>query len=148
MEAKLVIGDRAWHLRLVRWQFHKDYQPRDLCSHFWIVVAALLYLPARPVGALFWAETGARWLVRGIVVLVALGGLTLAGIGFVQFILANPLLSAAVAGGVLTFVVGVVVWQAKQAAGLPREPSLVMSYIKAKKRRGCPLIEVRKESAG
>ena len=39
------ISSRSWHLRFVR-TFEKNYEPNNLCSHFWKVVGYILMLTA------------------------------------------------------------------------------------------------------
>lgn len=161
----LVISDRAWHLRLVR-VVKKDYQPRDLCSHFWIVVGCLFFLPLLGVGTLpwlpfigvskgwtalksrvklpAWPEKLAAGLAIVAAVAVALASLAVTIAGIVRLFLRYPV-PASVVAVVLLLVIGLLVYRANRVVvGAAREPSLVMGYIRARKRRVCPLIEVRR----
>jgi hypothetical protein len=135
------ISERSWHLRFVRWvnddgamfkrwfnptpndEFNAPYQPHDLCRYFWAFVASIGML------------------------------LILIGIGGVTFLICQTVYWT---WRVLSWVVwhalvspAVSVWDAipKRHRREPKgPPNLVVAFIRAKKRRVCPLIEVTKES--
>ena len=118
------ISSRAWHLRLVRKMHNKNYMPSDLCHYFWRVAGTVAWLSVLAFGVFMWITwiVGQRWVFMGMI----LG----AGIGGALFLI----LLKALADRFYS--------RESKPAKLPKEPGLVLSYIKARKERYCPLIEV------
>lgn len=125
---KVRISERSWHLQLVRACRH-DYVPRDLCSYFWTLVAIIAPLA------------------------VVIGVIVIAVVAFVRIMLIDWRTTAVGIG------IGIGVWAAlflvyylgrslihrrrvRQRPTGRRGPNLIVAYVKAKKRRFCPLIEV------
>lgn len=93
------------------------YTPSNLCTHFWQTVGTLWILPPVKVAQLSW-----RYVLRFPAALVAAIGIGIFG---------------GAAWG----------WDHRPRRTKPepkaKEPSLVWEYLKAKKRRVCPLITVK-----
>lgn len=127
----------SWHYRL--WRFGRESsrsEPRDLCRYFWHLALVKVLLPLTIVG------------------------FALAGIGWVFWLIFQYPLEAA--GTVLAivlvaaFILGMVFGIRKlverherkeiERESLPpeppKEPSVVLTYLAARKRKVCPLIEV------
>lgn len=144
------ISRSAWHVRLSQKVF-PGYQPKDLCSHFWIVVAGVVI-------ALFTVLFVVSALGLGVLALVILW----IDSRVFQYLLAHwqeVLLISGVAVG--TGIVMLVSYIAVSASSRwlierfhvnkmphdtppkePKQPGLLCSWIKAKKRKICPMIEV------
>ncbi len=120
------ISNRAWHIRFIRF-FADDYQPKNLCRHFWrvvLVMAACAILPS---------------------ILLALVGL----LAFVNYLGFQD--QPWVLGGAYLVIGGLFggAWAitkcAERRKGRPKTkkpPGLLRSWLKARKERYCPLIEV------
>jgi len=117
-------------MKLCRTTHGYKYQPTDLCRHFWSViggVAKVLLITAIVSGWLF----SMGFLIYRIVqnpwiILIILGGV--------------------VGGLIIIKVITSVNWKHVPKPEKPKRekaPSLLGSWIKAKKGRFCPLIEVR-----
>ena len=126
---EMIVHESSWHLKVARWGNH-NYQPRDLCSYFWRVTGRLLWALAVIYAALYWGYRlvdaifdNPWWAVMIVVVPAAL--LVISGVVFL-------LLAAFDAIPKPHF----------NRTKKQKPPSLVGSYIKAKKRRVCPLIEL------
>ena len=120
------ISNRAWHLRFVR-IFNKKYVPRNLCQHFWAVVGTFFW-----IGVIIYLIAG---LMTGVYLIVTSF--------YIQIGLAVA--SAAVLSVIIFTGVKIRSWFNRRPAKSPKEskePGLVRSYIKARKDRYCPLIEV------
>ncbi len=123
------ISENAWHLKVARLA-DGSYQPRDLCSYFWQVTFKLLAALAVVYSAIYWgyvlvdAIFDNPWWAFMIVIVPA---------AFV------------VLGGVVFLLIAAFEAIPKphsERAKKEKPPSLVGEYLKAKKRRICPLIEV------
>ena len=122
------ISARSWHLRWVRRFFGSGYTPRDLCSYFWVVVA----LTVLPVTA-------------AIVLQVGLGLLIWRHPTEILIALVMAVLSLALTA-LLFFVVFLIKFLSRALRHDPeRPPNLVVEYLRAKKRRLCPLLTVVEE---
>ena len=124
------VSERSWHLRFVRWvdegawfrgflRSSADprllpYVPRDLCSYFWRVVGSFVLLLGITVfGGCIWAI-----------------GMTIFG-------------AVALSLWVWRHTQPTVKWvRAQPKSPAAHEDGLLVAYVKAKKRRLCPRIEV------
>lgn len=130
-DMRVKISERSWHLRYVRWwdgvgnrasdliyrdpdQPPKPYTPTNLCGYFWMVT---LIGP----GMFFWLLT----FFPAVFVLKYVGLLVFWGV-------------MALIRGVRSLFHAV----RPSKAETSNEPNLFVEYVKAKKRRICPLIEV------
>lgn len=134
------IKTTAWHYRL--WRLGREgsyHQPRDLCRYFWHLFLIKILLP------------------------VAVVFLALFGIGTLLYtIWSNPITTAIIVGVIVLAVVLLIGFVflirklvernrrlAKERKLLPPEPdpepSVLFTYLAARKRKICPLIEVVKE---
>jgi glucan phosphoethanolaminetransferase (alkaline phosphatase superfamily) len=136
----MTVRRTTWHYRLWKIGRKSDSEPYSLCKYFWHIFLLKVILPA------------------------ALAGLVLVGIGsLVWVIVKNPVeagLATAVAAILVAIVLGIIVLvksteerraarkkQREYVAAMtppkpPKEPSLFWEFIKAKKRKVCPLIQV------
>ena len=164
------VSEGAWHVTVVRRLDH-DYRPRDLCSHFWTVQGALAawavfgLVIAAAIGAVItfvvwgfivapinvgwpWSGTwdGGWWSnVQKILYIVAYVLLLVSPVGWLIYKLDQDWLG----GGTL----------AREERRLdrrrakrdeerkkgplpPPKPSLLLAFLRAKKRKVCPLIEL------
>lgn len=127
------ISNRAWHLRMVRAQMLEPYIPSNLCNYFWRVVGILLF------------DTVGIAIILGI-----LGGIGF-GIYKLYILFQTDLIDALLGVGLglsMFSIIGIIVWLDQRKRKRPKEPKppgLVRSYIKARKERYCPLIEVVEE---
>lgn len=132
----LKIRRTSWHYRLWKLGRQAHTKPRDLCRYFWHLLIVKLLLPL--VGAAF--------------VLLGIGSL-------IYVIWGHPLESAMIVVGILlavALVVGLVLLirklyerhlrLVKERSKLPPEPepepSVLFTYLAARKKKLCPLIEV------
>lgn len=142
----MTINSSSWHLRLVRF-FSRDYVPRDLCTHFWTVMWILatllpLVLLMKPLDR--WdrllATKHENHHYDGIFH-------TTSGVPFIMlFVIIAPLV-VPIWGATLLWVT----LFGKRVAPSPKgaritEPSLMGEWLKAKKRRVCPLITLREDT--
>lgn len=134
----LEIDSRAWHLRWIR-RWNKSYRPTNLCRHFWLVLfpyqrflfkaiaiviaaAAILYIGLALVGIwVLLAVTNSPWYLFGL---------------FSGPALVLVLLGAQLA---LKFLMRLVSKRSEPVTD-SSGPSLTLEWLKAKKRRVCPLI--------
>lgn len=132
----LQIKTSSWHYRL--WRFGREShssQPRDLCRYFWHLALVKILIPA------------------------TIATLALAGVAALIWVIwKNPLVAATYTlGGVvgIMILVGIVLMSKKQAekkedqlitgTGKPKvkkKPGLVRQFLKARKAKMCPLIQV------
>lgn len=138
----LRISRRSWHMRLMETQrrpWEPPYEPRDLCTHFWNVAGVL-----------------ALWGVLTVAAITVLGAVGVACYWFVVWHLLPHWRAyaglAVVVAGVVMLTVGAL-WVAdqidrrrerrrQQQPKPQRSPGLLRSWLKAKKARVCPLLEV------
>ena len=123
----LTFSSRSWHIRLMRWWVF-DYQPRDLCHHFWAVVGLLgsfAMLASLVGGALaLWVFMEARIWQNSLLMFVAVNG------GILIVVLPSLTLHK---------------WRHRSSHSERHEPGLVRQWLTARKQRWCPLIEVKEE---
>lgn len=138
------INTSSWHYRLVMWMW--DTAPKSLCVYFWAVVFGVLLSPLRLLGKGF-EKTGKY---GAIAVLVLLAGWLL--VVFIAAIIDswwNLLWIALVLLGIAVFIVlaAIVVALAiklkDRIRGNDPQPSMTWAYVKAKKRRICPILEFK-----
>lgn len=132
----LVIQSDAWHLRVARWGNY-GYQPRDLCSYFWHVVGTLAF---RFVIIPLWVASGLfliSWFLYALFTRVFYGLL---------------FLGVVVATTVVTLIVLTVITQLashihtrERLVPRTKRVNILSEFLKAKKRRICPLIQVEEE---
>jgi hypothetical protein len=111
------ISRRSWHYR-----WYMDFwnsQPTDLCSYFWKLVFSIVLR--------------AGMILIGSTVVLAVGSAAVVG----AYHIAGFLLSL-IGIGAAVFFVG---WLARRS-WKARDPNIVVAYLRAKKERLCPLIEV------
>lgn len=126
------VSERSWHLRFVRFTrlhlLEQWYAPHDLCSYFWGGIVGALLL---------WACL--------LVLAVALTCVVLGGIA-APFVLVFLALKGDVAARIMASVLAVgalALWMVHRGRhARARQPNLLIEYLRAKKRRICPLIEV------
>lgn len=125
----------SWHYRL--WRAGRESsrsQPRDLCRYFWHLFLVKILLPLALVGF----------------ALLGLGALALA-------IWGNPAETGIIIGGLALIVIVVLAvalagrkysqrpMKSKKKVEVEKEPSVLLQYLSARKRKLCPLIEVVRE---
>lgn len=121
------VSARSWHVRLVQGMstgFDHQYVPRDLCSHFWWVVASLAFV----------ALCFSVFVVGAMLILFLLW--------IKGFVVLLPLVGGALVGHLATLAARALVRRVHDAEPVPRPPNLFVEYVKSKKHRICPLIEV------
>lgn len=130
----LRISKRSLHYRL--WKFaHPASEPKNLCRYFWFCVFAvvaplvIVALVLFAIGALVYV-VGTNLTVSGIVVSLVIIGIA-AAFGLVKLIQWQ---GRNVVYGIATSVSSV---RPKN-----REPGLIRSFLRAKKKKVCPMIEV------
>lgn len=168
------VSEGAWHVTVVR-RLNHDYRPRDLCSHFWTVQGALAIwtvfglVIAAAIGAVLtfvvWgfivAPINVGWPWSG-----AWDGGWWSNFQKVLYIIAYALLMATPAGWLVYKLdedwVG---WgaevrkerrreerikrreeESKKEPLPPPKPSILLAFLRAKKRKVCPLIELVPET--
>lgn len=148
-----------WHVRLTRTVFSKEYKPKNLCSHFWATVGATIALAM--LAAVCIAIVSA--IIFGAFLIVRLIGSALD----VPMVTALIVILGSMAGilvlGVLTWFGGGwlagVNWPSlptseprKERKPKPererktRGESLLWAFLRAKKQKVCPMIEILDES--
>ena len=149
----LKISGRAWHLRLVRF-WNRTYSPKNLCPYVWVVssylfwsVGLIMTLPVfGPLMAIIYllfrfysryATDPSNWDDEIV---------PMTGKGFLGLWLASLLFPLTVTGATLG-ILGDVWYQHRGPAETKQthKPSLIWEFIKAKKRKVCPMIEIEKE---
>jgi hypothetical protein len=117
------IRKSAWHHRFYTFGFEtysETYQPVNLCSYFWRIVAGLCK--------------------SLLIAAVALGLLTIAAYALYTY----PVVVLGSAGFVMAFIVVGTNWTRIKnflcRTKVTSEPGLLRSYLKAKKDKVCPLI--------
>lgn len=136
----LKVSRRSWHYRLWKFGHPNRNDPKNLCRYFWFCV----FMCAWPL---------------------ALGSLALIGVGALVYVVANNLYVTGVGVGfVVAFAAGVLAlvkliqWQGHRlVSGVSygfsstgaafshvkhKEPGLLRSFIRAKKQKVCPMIQV------
>ena len=135
------VSEQSWHLRYVRFMDAsprgEPYVPRDLCSYFWTVVA-LVALPTL-VGL-------------AVLTVIVFGGFQLYEAFRDNFWTTSLIVGIAIGipitiTAVILAIRSIVRWRSGRPVRVKKpkrkkEPGLVRSYLSAKKRRVCPLIEV------
>tara|TARA_Y100000310_G_scaffold107687_1_gene106088 strand:- start:909 stop:1346 length:438 start_codon:yes stop_codon:yes gene_type:complete len=116
-----------WHVKLVRW-FWGGSTPKSLCLYFWAAVTAIVVPTAMALLALLFAAALSIAIITDETV-------RLVFFNIVAVALAGALL------GVLIF------WWEDQRRGNPRgnppkQPSPIVEYILAKKRKVCPVVKI------
>ena len=137
------ISAQSWHMRLARY-LDEDYQSRNLCHHFWVTVASVLFLTAvigfvvgmliaSPIIAIIAASQG--WLVEGS--------------DWWDSVIASSIGWGVVGTIILAVLVKHLLSRIPQKPLLSRTPQkppgLVRSYLHARKAKLCPMIEVTDE---
>jgi hypothetical protein len=175
----LTVSNKSWHLRLVRF-YLIYYQPRDLCSYFWMVVLfTLASIPLAVVMAVImpiawiatrieaWGyEANRRYralskLVKPlkILALVLLGALLIAALTVLVIALLAEWRSILIAlAAIIGLLAAMFLFMLLAAWGVdtiaqrrssrehkPRQPNLIAEFVRAKKRRVCPLMQVAEE---
>lgn len=146
----LRVSTDAWHYRLYTFIWDDDIAPKNLCHYFWHLLLGVLLLPFVLLGRFVnWIGAG-KWLSH-----VVIGGVGIYGMVMMVFAVMdnwwNLLLIPAAVASVLVFIIGVttviwviIKWRRKKSRVVSADSTsaLVKEYVKAKKRRVCPLIEV------
>ena len=126
----MIVDIDSWHMRRCRANYGWDYTPRDLCRHFWRTIWAVV----KPL----------------VLIALALGWLALMG-WLIWSMLHNPWLLLGFAGGGVAGLLILAANHLLSGHGRPakpkreKAPGLLSSWLKAKKGRYCPIIEVRRE---
>jgi hypothetical protein len=156
MSGPLIISERSWHYRLYMWVAGLDEAepklPKTLCGYFWFVVLT-------PVAVFGWVLSKAvvtvveRVLGLGAVpatiILSALAASGLTAWGFLNAsgLLFSLMMLGIIIGAAALFIVGLIlVFELLNRRKRPETTSgarLLLATVIAKKRRICPLIEVR-----
>lgn len=132
----LQISKNSWHYWL--WKLGRDSssKPKNLCKYFWHIAIVKVLIPLTlalgfllGVGALIWLIWGHP--VQTALIVLTIAACALFGLGLYKFLQ---------------------VWSARrQKARIaarfnppqpPKEPGIVRSFLKARKQKMCPLIEV------
>jgi hypothetical protein len=121
------VSERSWHLRYARLFKGEDYIPRDLCGYFWTVMLWLAF-PAVMLGTV----GVSLWAVGSEVYRHPTEWAVIAG--------CSVILTALFFG--VCFAYQSVTRAVRRRQHTAGAPSLLAEYVKAKKRRLCPLIEV------
>lgn len=120
----MIVDADSWHMRRCRAYYGWDYHPANLCRHFWKTI---------------WATV---WL--GVMFLLGLSAI--AFVAYVAWmVFRNPWLLIAVVVGVAVGLSPKLFNRREKAHPKPKDPGFFSSWLKAKKGRYCPLIEVRGE---
>jgi hypothetical protein len=109
------IKKSRWHYKLLDW-FTEGRVPTNLCSYFWNLVGRLFFLlllTGIASGVIY--EAIKNWQTT-LLAIGVIGGVVLGGIGIAVF----------------------AEWNEKRKKS---DPGLVMSFLKAKKDKVCPLLE-------
>ncbi len=122
----MIVDADSWHMRRCRAYYGWDYEPGNLCRHFWKTVWASISL--------------------GVVILLGLLAIAFSVL-LVWLVFRNPWLLIFVGLGVTVSLVTIYVDKRNRARPPKKEkaPGFFTSWLKAKKGRYCPLIEVRGE---
>lgn len=136
----LRIKNTAWHYRYWKFLHESDFaKPRNLCRYFWFLFFAIT-IPATVISA----------AIIGVIALA----IVIYGHPLQSGLIVTGILSAIACGVGLFFAIrGAAlwnidrrankrVWMSAQPPAPPKEPSIIWSFIKAKKAKACPLIEV------
>lgn len=133
------VRKNSWHYRLWKLGRKETSQPKDLCRYFWHLVLLKLLIPAiiatfvlLGVGALLYVIVGHPYITS----IIVCAAIALVGITFF-----------------LAWAVGRLIERHKRRVALappkppkpakpPKEPSVFWTYVKARKRKVCPLITV------
>lgn len=159
----LTIRENAWHYRFQKFVIIRLYDdayavPKSLCTYFWTTVFCLIGAVLYPLfAAIRWvAGPAAKWLehwiprhktaVSYITVAVVASGLTAWAILDIDTFWILPAVIGIVIA-VFAIVIGIsVLMERHQQAKTPKpgdaKPNLAWEFVKAKKRRVCPLIRV------
>jgi len=163
----MVVREDSWHYRLWNTGYGlqakiagepKPRMPRSLCPYFW----SFVYIPFSLYGAIILRLLKVlmvkpmRWLIGFGSTVAAVVGASIVASGLTAWGLLAPFSLAMSALAVVIFVVAlavvcvvlVFISDRRRKIGpdgmpVPREPSLLVSFVKAKKQRVCPLIEYR-----
>ncbi len=114
------ISSRSWHMRLVR-LLVDDYQPKNLCKHFWMTLMVMAVLPLLGV------------------LLLAIGAVLAMGLSLLFPVYGRRASQKLGGENVRPW------WARTNKDPKPkkhREPNIFIEWVKAKKQRVCPLIEV------
>ena len=123
---------KSWHYKLVKWWGMKHSQ--SLCVYFWQVVASLTVVPLLVLSVILLGVVLFITVITGIIVFpsVLLGVLSTE---------TEELLFFTFVGGLSWTVIFSVLYVLYSNRVKHKQPSLIFSYIKAKKDKVCPIIE-------
>ena len=164
------VSEGAWHITVVR-RLNHDYRPRDLCSHFWTVQGALAVWAVFGLLITAAASVVVGMLVIGFIVGPIIVGWPWTDVGGGWFTTLIEILYFLLSSMVLLILLGAVMMvcdkrigggpAARKARGAakrkmevakpeaplpPPKPSILLAFLRAKKRKVCPLIELVPET--
>ena len=135
----MIVSSNSWHMKACRKVWGAGYKPENLCKHFWVTTATL-----------------SLWLVLASIASGIIGGI---GVGLYFLVRAWTMdwtIAAGIILGVLAvaiLVIGVGNWLDPKMKEYrrthpprvrePKEPNILIQWVRAKKGKYCPMIEVR-----
>lgn len=136
------VREDSWHVKVNRF-WKKDYVPKNLCSHFWSTIASVFVYPATLLGIVSFVLAG----LAGIIVVIVMAILHLTPLLILMVIgiaIGGMIGIFGVLFGLLTLVKYFSLKKPKTEKKVkpPKEPGLVSSFLKAKKMKVCPMIEM------
>jgi len=132
----MIIDRDSWHMRVCRTAHGSRYEPRDLCRHFWSVMGGI---------------------TKALLIVGVVGG-WLASMGWLIYHMTqNPWIILIFFGAIIGTIIGgtllgmAIIAIIRHGSTRPKPPKpkrnkapgLLSSWIKAKKGRVCPMIEIR-----
>jgi len=144
---RITISRQSWHYRL--FGFYDSTPPSNLCPYFWKVIGMSLALP-------FWlmilapASMGSNkpyvyrehwydgkiWMF-GLIAMIGFDIFIYSRGGFPLSTITYMIIRGAIWGFERVH------WERKPKEKKPKEPNLLVEYLKAKKHRFCPLLEFK-----
>jgi len=132
----LRVRKNSWHYWLWRLGRDEDSRPRNLCKYFWHIALLKVLLPAILASFVLLGVTALGWLIWGHPVEFGIGvlllvGLVAAAIGLVKL-----------TGSYVEHRRDLALTRPAKPSKPKKEPNIVFAFLKARKRKMCPLIEV------
>lgn len=133
------VHKKSWHYRLWKLGRKETSQPRDLCRYFWHLVLLKLLIPGIIAACVLFAVGTLIWVIAShlyissivLCAAIALVGLTFFLVWAVDKLIERHRMKRLLAPP-----------KPAKPAKPPKEPSVFWTYVKARKRKVCPLITV------